>query len=231
MTVIARKKSLEIPEISFTIKDPMSALTHFLGFIMSATAAPFLMGKAIYSGADKLMLIGCMLFIAGLLLLYGASTSYHTFNLSEKTNKTLKKFDHLMIFLLIAGTYSPLCLGPLRGVTGYTLFAVVWGIALAGMLFKCLWVTCPKWVSSILYIGMGWACIFAMPQIYASLSRPAFLWLFIGGLFYTVGGVIYACKSKKFNARHPYFGTHEIFHLFVMAGSICHFVLIYQYLF
>ncbi len=231
MTAIAKKQSIELPEISFTIKDPVSALTHFLGFVMSATATPFLLGKAIRANVDGLMLFGCILFILGLLLLYGASATYHTCNLSPKTNKILKKFDHLMIFMLIAGTYSPLCLGPLRGRVGYILFAVVWGIAFAGMLFKFLWVTCPKWVSSVLYIGMGWACIFALPMIVTSISMKGFLWLLAGGIFYTVGGVIYALKCKRFNLNHPYFGTHEIFHIFVMAGSICHFVVIYNFLF
>lgn len=110
------------------------------------------------------------------------------------------------------------------------LLAIVWGLAIVGMIFKLLWVTCPKWVSSVIYIGMGWVCILAMPQLLAGLSFGAFMWLLVGGLFYTVGGVIYAMKFPVFHNRFQYFGCHELFHVFVMAGSLCHFIVMYVYL-
>lgn len=231
MTVIAKNRSLEFPEISFAIKDPASALTHFIGFVAALTAAPFLISRLHETGADVLSYIGCILFLIGLICLYGASTCYHTFRLGEKKDKLLKKFDHLMIFVLIAGTYSPVCLTALRGPIGYTLFAAIWSIAALGMLFKFFWVTCPKWISSVLYIGMGWACIFTGPMLTKALPMKGFAFLLAGGLLYTIGGVIYALKLKGFNQRHPYFGSHEIFHVFVMAGSLCHFITIYKFLF
>jgi len=104
---------------------------------------------------------------------------------------------------------------------------LVWGIALAGILVKAFWITCPKWFSSLLYIAMGWVCVLAFTQIINSLPHQAFLWLLAGGIIYTIGGVIYALKLPIFNAKHKNFGSHEIFHLFVMGGSVCHFIMMY----
>ena len=142
----------------------------------------------------------------------------------------MKKIDHMMIFVLIAGSYTPICLLVLKGKTGILLLSLVWGIAIAGILIKAFWVYCPKWVSSVLYIGMGWTCVLAFSQILNSLSTSAFGWLLAGGIIYTIGGIIYALKLPLFNSRHKNFGSHEIFHLFVMGGSACHFVVMYAYL-
>ena len=109
------------------------------------------------------------------------------------------------------------------------LLAIVWGLAIVGMIFKLLWVTCPKWVSSVIYIGMGWVCLMGLPEILSSLSPSAFGWLLAGGIIYTVGGIIYALKLPIFNSRHQNFGSHEIFHLFVMAGSLCHYIVMYSF--
>ena len=133
----------------------------------------------------------------------------------------------MMISVLIAGSYTPICLLVLGGRTGLILLAIVWAFAIAGILIKAFWVFCPKWVSSVLYIGMGWTCVLAFTQLLNSLSPAAFGWLLAGGIIYTVGGVIYALKLPIFNNKHKYFGSHEIFHLFVMAGSACHFVVMY----
>ena len=135
-----------------------------------------------------------------------------------------------MIFVLIAGTYTPVCLIVLEPSTGIPLLAVVWSIAIVGILIKALWITCPKWFSSVLYIAMGWVCVIAFTQLLNNLSSAAFGWLLAGGIVYTIGGIIYALKLPIFNARHKNFGSHEIFHLFVMAGSFCHFILMYSFL-
>lgn len=137
--------------------------------------------------------------------------------------------DHIMIFVLIAGTYTPVCLIAIGGQTGYRLLLFVWGFAILGILIKIFWIYCPKWVSSVIYIGLGWACIPVASQLYHVLSTAAFFWLLAGGIIYTIGGIIYALKLPIFNGRHKYFGSHEIFHLFVMGGSLCHFIFIYQY--
>ena len=136
----------------------------------------------------------------------------------------------MMISVLIAGSYTPICLLVLGGTYGMdSTGELLWGFAIAGILIKAFWVFCPKWVSSVLYIGMGWTCVLAFTQLLNSLSPAGFRWLLAGGIIYTVGGVIYALKFPIFNRKHKNFGSHEIFHLFVMGGSLCHFVVMYAF--
>lgn len=215
-------------KIKHYIKDPGSAITHFIGMLMAIFAAVPLIIKATHE-PGRIYLISIIIYAASLILLYAASTTYHTFNKSEKINTLLKKIDHMMISVLIAGSYTPICLLVLGGKTGFILLSIVWGIALLGILIKAFWVYCPKWVSSALYIGMGWTCVLAFTQILNSMSPAAFGWLLAGGVIYTLGGVIYALKLPIFNLRHKNFGSHEIFHLFVMGGSACHFIVMYAF--
>ena len=214
--------------MNFKVKEPGSAITHFIGMLMAIFAATPLLIKAA-TAPDTVHLVSLSIFIGSMILLYGASTIYHTFNFSEKTNQILKKLDHCMIFIMIAGSYTPVCLIVLGGKTGLMLLSLVWGVAIVGIIFKLFWVNCPKWVSSVLYIAMGWICVLAFSQIIEALRGPAFLWLLTGGIIYTLGGIIYALKLPVFDALHKNFGTHEIFHLFVMAGSVCHFVFMFKY--
>ncbi len=211
------------------IKDPGSAITHFIGMLMAIFAAVPLLIKAAHE-PSRIYIISLAIYAASLILLYAASTTYHTFDISTKVNTVLKKIDHMMISVLIAGSYTPVCLIVLKGRTGIILLSIVWAIAIAGILIKAFWVYCPKWVSSVLYIGMGWTCVLAFTQILNNMSPAAFGWLLAGGIIYTVGGVIYALKLPIFNNRHKNFGSHEIFHLFVMGGSACHFIVMYAFL-
>ena len=171
------------------LKDPGSAITHFIGMLMAIFAAVPLLIKAARE-PDHIYLISLSIYALSLILLYAASTTYHTFDLSERANTILKKIDHMMIFVLIAGSYTPICLITLKGRTGTILLALVWGIAIVGIILKAFWVFCPKWVSSVLYIGMGWTCVLAFTQILNALSPAAFGWLLAGGIIYTIGGVI-----------------------------------------
>lgn len=214
--------------MQITIREPGSALTHFIGMMMAVFAAMPLLVKAAVSGGS-ITLAAMTVFMFSMILLYGASATYHSVNLTGTRLKLFRKIDHMMIFVLIAGSYTPVCLIVLGGTSGYTLLALVWGIAIAGMLIKAFWITCPKWFSSMIYIAMGWVCVLVFGQLLNTLPTAAFLWLLAGGLIYTAGGVIYALKLPIFNARHKYFGSHEIFHLFVMGGSICHFIFMYVY--
>lgn len=218
----------KIQRTSKKLKDPGSAITHFIGMMMALFAATPLLIKATRE-PDTIHLISLAVFIVSMILLYAASTVYHSLDLSERANRILRKIDHMMIFVLIAGTYTPVCLVVLNNKTGHFLCALVWGIALAGILVKAFWITCPKWFSSLLYIGMGWVCVLAFTQIVNALSPAAFGWLLAGGIIYTIGGIIYALKLPVFDSMHPSFGSHEIFHLFVMGGSICHFILMYVF--
>ena len=212
--------------LTIHIKDPGSAITHFIGMIMAVLAAWPLLLKAAQN-PDRLYLIAMSIYAASLILLYAASTTYHTFDKSPKVNTLLKKIDHMMIFILIAGTYTPVCLIVLGNNSGYRMVSLVWGIAIVGIIINALWINCPKWFSSVIYIAMGWVCIMAIRQIVAALTPAAFAWLLAGGIIYTIGGVIYALKLPIFNAKHKNFGSHEVFHVFVMLGSVCHFVVMY----
>lgn len=230
--------------LTYILKDPGSAITHFLGMAGALIVAIPLLSRA----NDHLHLLSMIIFICSMFLLYSASTIYHTFDISESVNTILKKIDHMMIFILIAGSYTPVCLIVLNGKTGYILLSIVWGIALIGIIIKSVWVYCPKWFSSILYIAMGWVCVFAFSPILKVLSRAAFLWLLLGGILYTVGGIVYALKLPFLDGkpepeygvipsgslsletlRYKYINSHVIFHIFVLAGSACHFVFMYCY--
>ncbi|SEU05378.1 PAQR family membrane homeostasis protein TrhA [Lacrimispora sphenoides] len=213
--------------MEFKIKDPVSALTHFIAMILALIAAAPLLIKASSDGG--LHLAALTVFIISMVFLYAASTIYHTLDISPKINRLLKKLDHMMIFILIAGTYTPICLIVLGDKTGWSLLALVWGIAISGIIIKACFIMCPKWFSSCLYIAMGWVCILAFSKITATLSSAGFLWLLAGGIIYTIGGIIYALKLPLFNAKHKSFGSHEIFHLFVMGGSLCHYILMYHF--
>lgn len=214
--------------MKFKIKDPGSAITHFIGMILAAAAATPLLLKASRE-PGRTQLIALTIFIISMILLYAASTIYHTLDISPRVNKILRKVDHMMIFILIAGTYTPICMVVLGDGTGWMLLALVWGIAIAGILIKAFWITCPKWFSSVIYIAMGWICVLAFTKITKALPAAAFGWLLAGGIIYTVGGIIYALKLPIFNSRHKYFGSHEIFHLFVMGGSFCHYIMMYRF--
>lgn len=214
--------------MQITIREPGSAITHFIGMLLAVFAtAPLLVKAGLSSSA--LCLTAMTIFMASMILLYGASTAYHSVNLTGKALRVFRKLDHMMIFVLIAGSYTPVCLIVLGGNLGYTLLALVWSIALAGMIIKACWITCPKWFSSVIYIAMGWVCVLVFGRLLDTLTPAAFLWLLAGGILYTAGGVIYALKLPIFNSRHKNFGSHEVFHLFVMAGSICHFIFMYTY--
>lgn len=214
--------------MQITIREPGSAITHFIGMMMAVFAAvPLLVKAGVHSG--NICFLAMSVFMLSMILLYGASACYHSVNVTGKVLRVFRKLDHMMIFVLIAGSYTPVCLIVLGGNLGYQLLALVWGIALAGMLIKACWITCPKWFSSVIYIAMGWVCVLVFGQLFDTLPKAAFLWLLAGGVIYTVGGVIYALKLPIFNSRHSHFGSHEIFHLFVMGGSICHFIFMYLY--
>ena len=191
------------------VKDPGSALTHFIAMILAIIAAIPLLSKAGHD-SGHMRISALAIFILSMIGLYAASTIYHTLDISPKINKLLRKIDHMMIFILIAGTYTPVCMIVLGDKTGWTMLTLVWGIAIVGILINALW-------------------ILAITKILSSIPRAGFMWLLAGGIIYTVGGIIYAMKLPFFNSRHRYFGSHEIFHLFVMGGSLCHYVMMYRF--
>lgn len=214
--------------MQITIREPGSAITHFIGVVLSVLATTPLLIKVAVND-DHTAFIAMAVFMCSMVALYSASTIYHSVTVRDRVLRVFRKLDHMMIFVLIAGSYTPICLIVLGGRSGYTLLAVVWGIALVGMTIKACWITCPKWFSSVIYIAMGWICLAVFGTLWNTLPHSAFLWLLVGGLIYTVGGIIYALKLPIFNSKHQNFGSHEIFHLFVLGGSICHFIFMYLY--
>ena len=206
----------------------MNMVTHIVGGSLGVAALVLCVVRAALNG-DWLDITGAAVYGASIITLYTISSVYHGLP-PGIGKKVMQVIDHCTIYFLIAGSYTPVCMLVLEPRSGYTLLAVVWGIALGGMLIKALWITCPKWFSSIIYIAMGWACVSVFDQLLALLSQGAFLWLLAGGILYTVGGIIYALKLPVFNSLHKNFGSHEIFHLFVIGGSICHFICMYQYI-
>ncbi len=210
------------------LRDPASALTHFIAFFVTAGGIVPLLMKASSYGAKYF--VSMLIFGLTMMLLYLASATYHSVILSAPTIKIFRKLDHSAIFVFIAGSYTPICLLVLEPKLGIPMLIAIWSITVIGILIKFLWITCPKWFSSVIYIAMGWLCVFCMKPLVNDITPKAFFWLLSGGIIYTIGGIIYALKLPVFNAKHKFFGTHEIFHVFVMLGSVCHYILMYQYI-
>lgn len=204
----------------FRLKDPASAITHLVGAVLSVVGLAVLVTLAAQRGTPW-HVVSFAIFGASLVLLYTASTIYHSLRVSPRATTALRKLDHSMIFVLIAGTYTPFTLLPLRGPWGWSLLGVAWGAALLGILVKLLWLEAPRWLYTLVYILMGWMVVIALGPLVRTAPVPATVWLGVGGLFYTVGAVLYATRWP--NPWPGKFGFHEIWHLFVMAGSVAHF--------
>ncbi|MGD9488858.1 MAG: hemolysin III family protein [Calditrichaceae bacterium] len=209
------------------LKDPVSGLTHFIGAILSIAGLVILILKSVHP-AKVWHIVSFSVFGAGMILLYTSSALYHWLSLSEKGNQRLRKLDHIMIFILIAASYTPICLIPLRGGWGWSLFGSVWGLAIAGIFFKLFWLQAPRWLSTMLYVLMGWLVIVGIWPLVTSLQTGALIWLLAGGLFYSVGALIYGKKTP--DPWPGIFGFHEIFHVFVMLGTFSHFWVMYRYI-
>ncbi len=206
------------------IKDPVSCLTHLAGAIASVVGLVFLILYAAKEGTPW-HIVGFSIFGASLILLYTASAVYHMLDISDRANLILRKVDHMMIFVLIAGTYTPICITALRGGIGWTLLAVIWTAGILGMILKGVWMNAPRWLSTTIYAVMGWMIVLAIFPLAKTIPLQGTLLLILGGLFYTVGALVYGLKWPKINFK--YFGFHEVFHIFVLAGSLCHFFMMY----
>ena len=208
-------------------REPISSLTHLLGAFLSLIGLILLIKYSLdVSNAYNTIILA--VFGVSSILLYCASSTYHQCLSSEKVIKILRRVDHSMIYVLIAGTYTPICLIALKGRIGTFLFLGVWLLAFIGILLKIVWFDAPRWLYTGFYILMGWISVFAIVPIIRAVSLGGFMWLLAGGLFYTIGAVIYATKRPKINLK--FFGFHEIFHIFIMLGSLCHYILMFKYI-
>ncbi len=208
------------------MRDPVSGLTHLAGALLSVVALVVLVYVAAKRGTPW-HIVSFAIFGASLILLYTASTLYHLLPLSEKGIRALKRLDHMMIYVLIAGTYTPICLVALRGVWGWIILAGIWGFAVLGIIMKIFWLNAPRWLSTIFYVVMGWLAVLAIPLLVKVMPLGGILWLAVGGLLYTIGAVIYGIKKPNIC---KWFGFHELFHLFVLGGSFHHFWVMYHYI-
>ena len=205
---------------------PWSAITHGVGAALAAAGTAALLLRAARL-PDPVRLVLLLIYGLSMFGLYTASTLYHCLRTSVPGRIALRKYDHCSIYLLIAGSYTPLCLTALRDSGGVPLLAAVWTLAAAGLVLTIAKLSIPRWLTSAIYLFMGWLALFAIVPIHRALPAAGFGWLLAGGLLYTVGGVLYAVKWPGRN--NPRFGCHEIFHVFILLGSVCHFVLMYQY--
>jgi hemolysin III len=197
-----------------------NAITHGFGIILSIIALFALIYGSINRGSI-LHIVSCSIYGVSLLILYVISTLYHSIR-NEKQKKIFRKLDHISIYLLITGTYMPLTLVVLKGAFGWTLFGLIWSFCIIGILFKVFFGPKYELISSLFYLLMGWLAVFAIKPLIAAVTLNAFILILIGGLFYSLG-VIFFAMDKKFS----YF--HAIWHMFVLAGSICHFFMIFLY--
>lgn len=209
------------------IREPINGLTHLAGAILSFAGLLAMVIKASLTTSSPIAITAVAIFGISLMLLYSASATYHMVIAKDKVIAFLRKLDHSMIYVLIAGSYTPFCLITLNGVTGWVLFGIVTAVALSGILFKMIWFNCPRWLSTALYIAMGWIIVFAFAPLSESLSSAGVLLLLLGGILYTIGGVIYAVKPRFLEFNHM--GFHEIFHIFIMMGSMAHFLCVFMF--
>ncbi|MBA3444570.1 MAG: hemolysin III family protein [Gemmatimonadales bacterium] len=199
------------------IREPFNGTSHLLGLLLAGAGTILLLRSA----RQPAQLVAFAIYGTTLILLYGASTLYHSLPLAERPLRALRTLDHIAIYFLIAGTYTPLALITLNGTLGWTLLGTVWLIALAGVPFKLFFLDAPIWLSTSTYLGMGYLALVAAVPIARAVSLSGLAWLLAGGMAYTIGAVIFMRqRPDPFPGR---FGHHEIWHLLVLAGSGCHY--------
>jgi len=206
-------------------RDPVSFETHFWGAVAAVIGTVVLMIRALaVPDADVLHAVGAGVFGLSLIALYTASSVYHFISWDAQT--WLRKLDHSMIYVLIAGTYTPVFLNYADRRRALFLIIYIWAFAVAGIVAKLIRIGIPRALTSAIYLFMGWSVLFDMPE-FLSLPLGAIVFIALGGIMYSIGAVIYAIKKPNVSAR---FGFHEIFHLFVLAGSLCHFIAVFGWL-
>jgi len=208
------------------LKHPASGLLHLTGAIFAAATTLWTVLDPA-SSQSAWHVVSALIFGLSMFLLYSASSTYHLLHASEKRTKLLRQLDHSMIYVFIAGCYTPFCLVPFRGTFGLYLLALVWLLAGAGVAVKLFWLESSRWIRIGLYLLMGWMSVVIMPQLLAVLQGGGFTWLALGGAAYTIGAVVYALKKP--DPLPEIFGFHEIWHLLVLAGSFSHFWMIKAY--
>jgi len=207
-------------------REPMSGLTHFVGILLAICCLVVLLTR---NGSSFTIWHGVSFTIFGvaMIFLYLFSTLYHWLPLAEKSLRIYRKIDHIMIFLFIAASYTPICLITLRNAWGWSIFGSVWGLTIAGLFLKIFWLDAPRVLYTSIYLLMGWIIIIGIWPLSKAMAFTGLLWMAIGGMFYSIGAVIYA--FEKPDPWPKIFGFHEIFHIFILLGSFSHFWMLYRY--
>ncbi len=206
------------------LRDPLSGFTHFVGFGLAIWALVMLLIRPHNTAMSYTSL---SIFGSGMILLYLFSTLYHWLPLRERGVRIFRKIDHIMIFVFIAASYTPICLLSLQGGWGWTIFGICWGLVVFGVFLKIFWLSAPRWLYTGIYLAMGWIVVIAIKKVIANIPPKGLILLLLGGIFYSLGAVIYALKKPNFKI----FGFHEIWHIFVMLGSFSHFYMIYYFVY
>ena len=204
---------------------PWSAITHGVGAALAAAGTAALLLRAARL-QDPALLVLFLIYGLSMFGLYTASTLYHCLRTPVPGRIALRKYDHCSIYLLIAGSYTPICMTVLWGGVGAPLLLAIWLCAAAGIILTIAKLDIPRWLTSVIYLAMGWMALFAIAPLSRVLPAAGMFWLIAGGVLYTVGGVLYAVKWPGRN--NPRFGCHEIFHVFIVLGSVSHFILMYS---
>jgi hemolysin III len=206
-------------------KEPVNGFTHLGAAIAAAIGSIVLL---VLERGDPQKFVAILIYGLSLVLMFSASATYHLIPANPQMEKRLRKLDHAAIYLLIAGTYTPICLTFFTGFWRWGLLGIVWGFALVGILVKMFVMNAPRWVTAGIYLIMGWLAVFAIQQIITSMPPAAMFWLIAGGLFFTLGAIIYI--TKKMDFFPGVFGFHEVWHIFVILGCLSHFILVARYI-
>ena len=206
------------------LREPVSGLIHL---VSAALALVGLVVLVIAGRGDSLRVFSLVVYGLSLVTLFTASAVYHLVRMPNADTSRLRKFDHAAIYLLIAGTYTPICLNFFSGFLQWGFLAFIWLFALAGVVVKLFVIKAPRWVTAGIYLVMGWMALLVIKPMLATIPIAGLLWLLAGGLLYTIGAVIYI--TKKLDLVPGIFGFHEVWHVFVTLAALCHFIMIYQY--
>jgi len=206
------------------LKEPVNGLTHAASALLALAGLVVLL---IYSPPDWLSRAALFAYGLSMVLLFSASSAYHLIKTTPERTLLLRKLDHTAIFLLIAGTYTPVCAIVLAGAWRWGLLAVIWALAVIGITFRLFYMRGPRWLSVVIYMGMGWVGVLGFGQLFAVLPAAGIGWLVAGGVLYSLGALIYG--TRRFDFYPGVFGFHEVWHLFVSAASAAHFVFVLAY--
>jgi len=211
-------------KLKSVFREPVSGLIHLVSAVLAVVGTAFLM---VVGDDNTIKFLSLLVYGLSLVTMFTASSLYHLVRVQNVDTSALRKFDHTAIYLLIAGTYTPICLNYLEGVLRWGFFALIWGLALAGVVVKLFVIRAPRWVTAGIYLVMGWLAVFVIKPLIAVMPVGGLLWMLAGGVLYTVGAVVYITKKPDF--APGVFGFHELWHIFVSLGALAHFIMVFQY--